>query len=58
MQVGTAFLRYEEADVRDAHRAALAEAGDACTRHRRDQRQAVPGIANHDTMHFNIERAR
>ena len=31
VQVGTAFLRCEEADVRDAHRAALAEAGDAST---------------------------
>jgi len=31
VQVGTAFLRCEEADVRDAHRAALAEADDACT---------------------------
>jgi nitronate monooxygenase len=31
VQLGTAFLRCEEADVRDAHRAALAEAGDACT---------------------------
>ena len=31
VQVGTAFLRCEEADMRDAHRAALAEADDACT---------------------------
>lgn len=31
VQVGTAFLRCEEAEVRDAHRAALAEADDACT---------------------------
>src|SRR5205823_13275080 len=31
VQVGTAFLHCEEADVRDAHRAALAEAGDDCT---------------------------
>src|SRR5437879_3437610 len=31
VQVGTAFLRCEEADVRDAHRAALAEGDDACT---------------------------
>ena len=31
VQVGTAFLRCEEADVRDAHRTALAEADDACT---------------------------
>jgi nitronate monooxygenase len=31
VQVGTAFLHCEEADVRDAHRAALAEADDACT---------------------------
>ena len=31
VQVGTAFLRCDEADVRDAHRAALAEANDACT---------------------------
>jgi len=31
VQIGTAFLRCEEADVRDAHRAALAEADDACT---------------------------
>jgi nitronate monooxygenase len=31
VQLGTAFLRCEEADVRDAHRAALAEADDACT---------------------------
>jgi len=31
VQVGTAFLRCEEADVLDAHRAALAEANDACT---------------------------
>ena len=31
VQLGTAFLLCEEADVRDAHRAALAEAGDACT---------------------------
>jgi len=31
VQIGTAFLLCEEADVRDAHRAALAEAGDACT---------------------------
>jgi nitronate monooxygenase len=31
VQLGTAFLRCEEADVRDAHRAALAAAGDDCT---------------------------
>jgi len=31
VQLDTAFLLCEEADVRDAHRAALAEAGDACT---------------------------
>jgi nitronate monooxygenase len=31
VQIGTAFLCCEEADVRDAHRAALAEADDACT---------------------------
>ena len=31
VQLGTAFLRCEEADVRDAHRAALATADDACT---------------------------
>lgn len=31
VQLGTAFLRCEEADVPDAHRAALAEADDACT---------------------------
>ena len=31
VQVGTAFLRCEEANVLDAHRAALAEADDACT---------------------------
>jgi nitronate monooxygenase len=31
VQIGTAFLRCEEADVRDAHRAALAEADDGCT---------------------------
>jgi hypothetical protein len=31
VQLGTAFLRCEEADLRDAHRAALAEADDACT---------------------------
>lgn len=31
VQLGTAFLRCEEADVRDAHRAALAEASDDCT---------------------------
>jgi nitronate monooxygenase len=31
VQVGTAFLRCEEADVRDAHRTALAEADDTCT---------------------------
>jgi nitronate monooxygenase len=31
VQLGTAFLRCEEADVRDAHRAALREASDACT---------------------------
>ena len=31
VQLGTAFLRCEEANVLDAHRAALAEAGDACT---------------------------
>ena len=31
VQVGTAFLRCEEAEVREAHRAALAETDDACT---------------------------
>ena len=31
VQLGTAFLRCEEANVRDAHRAALAEATDSCT---------------------------
>jgi nitronate monooxygenase len=31
VQLGTAFLLCEEADVRDGHRAALAEAGDAST---------------------------
>jgi nitronate monooxygenase len=31
VQLGTAFLRCEEAEVRDAHRAALAAADDACT---------------------------
>ncbi|HKS89007.1 MAG TPA: nitronate monooxygenase family protein [Stellaceae bacterium] len=31
VQVGTAFLRCEEADVRDQHRAALAAANDSCT---------------------------
>jgi nitronate monooxygenase len=31
VQIGTAFLRCDEADVRDAHRAALAAADDACT---------------------------
>ena len=31
VQVGTAFLLCEEAEVKDAHRAALAEAGDDCT---------------------------
>src|SRR5207248_78522 len=31
VQLGTAFLHCEEAEVRDAHRAALAEAGDDCT---------------------------
>lgn len=31
VQIGTAFLRCEEAEVRDAHRAALAAADDACT---------------------------
>jgi len=31
VQLGTAFLRCEEANVLDAHRAALAEADDACT---------------------------
>jgi len=31
VQLGTAFLRCEEANVLDAHRAALAEAEDACT---------------------------
>src|SRR5206468_3470050 len=31
VQIGTAFLHCEEADVRDAHRAALTEASDACT---------------------------
>ena len=31
VQLGTAFLRCEEADVRDAHRAALRQPTDACT---------------------------
>ena len=31
VQVGTAFLHCEEAEVQDAHRAALAEASDDCT---------------------------
>lgn len=31
VQLGTAFLRCEEAEVREAHRAALATADDACT---------------------------
>jgi nitronate monooxygenase len=31
VQLGTAFLRCEEANVLEAHRAALREAGDACT---------------------------
>lgn len=31
VQIGTAFLRCEEADVKEAHRAALAAADDACT---------------------------
>ena len=31
VQLGTAFLRCEEANVQDAHRAALREANDACT---------------------------
>jgi len=31
VQLGTAFLLCEEADVRDAHRAALTQADDACT---------------------------
>src|SRR5215470_17289228 len=31
VQIGTAFLRCEEANVLDAHRAALRQAGDACT---------------------------
>src|SRR5918993_5291086 len=31
VQLGTAFLRCEEANMRDAHRAALAEATDSCT---------------------------
>ena len=31
VQLGTAFLRCEEANVLDAHRAALREASDACT---------------------------
>jgi nitronate monooxygenase len=31
VQIGTAFLRCEEANVSDAHRAALREADDACT---------------------------
>ncbi len=31
VQLGTAFLRCEEAEVRDAHRAALAAADDSCT---------------------------
>jgi nitronate monooxygenase len=31
VQLGTAFLRCEEANVQDAHRAALRDASDACT---------------------------
>jgi NAD(P)H-dependent flavin oxidoreductase YrpB (nitropropane dioxygenase family) len=31
VQMGTAFLRCEGTNVRDAHRAALREANDACT---------------------------
>ena len=31
IQIGTAFLHCEEADVREAHRAALADASDECT---------------------------
>src|SRR3982750_2473805 len=31
VQIGTAFLRCEEANVKDAHRAALREASDAAT---------------------------
>ena len=31
VQMGTAFLRCEEANVKDAHRAALREASDCCT---------------------------
>jgi len=31
VQLGTAFLHCEEAEIRDAHRAALAEADDSCT---------------------------
>src|SRR3954447_19509747 len=31
VQLGTAFLRCEEANVRDAHRAALADASESCT---------------------------
>src|SRR3982750_4400845 len=31
VQIGTAFLRCEEANVKDAHRAALREASDCCT---------------------------
>jgi nitronate monooxygenase len=42
VQVGTAFLPCEEADVRDAHRDALAEADDACTVVTDDQWKAMP----------------
>jgi len=42
VQVGTAFLRCEEADVRDAHRAALAAGRCLHCRHRCDQWKAVP----------------
>ena len=31
VQLGTAFMRCEEANMFDAHRAALAEADDSCT---------------------------
>ena len=47
VQLGTAFLRCEEADVRDAHRAALRRAGRRLhRRHRRGQRPAGRYIRN------------
>ena len=41
VQLGTAFMRCEEANMYDAHRAALAQADESCTLiHRPDQRPA------------------